>query len=84
MGITKRFGDVVALEDVSVKVETATVHALLGENGAGNYAARHDAPPSHGPGPTKPSVRAAASGAIIDALGPQSPHSALRGRHTSI
>ena len=51
MGITKRFGDVVALEDVSVKVETATVHALLGENGAGNYGARHDAPPLSWAGP---------------------------------
>jgi general nucleoside transport system ATP-binding protein len=35
IGIGKRFGDLVALEDVSVRVSAGTVHALLGENGAG-------------------------------------------------
>ncbi len=34
-GISKRFGDVAALEDVSIKVQSGSVHALLGENGAG-------------------------------------------------
>ncbi|MCU0617365.1 MAG: ATP-binding cassette domain-containing protein [Gemmatimonadaceae bacterium] len=34
-GVTKRFGDVVALDDVSLDVRAGTVHALLGENGAG-------------------------------------------------
>jgi simple sugar transport system ATP-binding protein len=34
-GIGKRFGDVVALENISVRVRPASVHALLGENGAG-------------------------------------------------
>ena len=34
-GITKRFGDVVANDDVDMTVERGTVHALLGENGAG-------------------------------------------------
>ena len=33
--ITKRFPGVVANKDVSMKVETGTVHALVGENGAG-------------------------------------------------
>ncbi len=33
--ITKRFGAVVALNDVSLHVRRGTVHALLGENGAG-------------------------------------------------
>ncbi len=33
--IGKRFGDLVALEDVSVRVRAGAVHALLGENGAG-------------------------------------------------
>ena len=33
--ITKRFPGVVANKDVSIKVETGTVHALVGENGAG-------------------------------------------------
>lgn len=33
--ITKRFGPVVANEDVSLSVEKGEVHALLGENGAG-------------------------------------------------
>jgi general nucleoside transport system ATP-binding protein len=35
VGIGKRFGDLVALDDVSVRVKASTVHALLGENGAG-------------------------------------------------
>jgi simple sugar transport system ATP-binding protein len=34
-GITKRFGGVVANEDVSLICEPGRVHALLGENGAG-------------------------------------------------
>src|SRR5580658_4391355 len=35
VGTGKRFGDLVALNDVSVRVRPGTVHALLGENGAG-------------------------------------------------
>ncbi len=35
VGVTKRFGDVVANEDVSLRIESGKVHALLGENGAG-------------------------------------------------
>lgn len=35
MGLSKRFGDVVALDDVSLKIAAGGVHALLGENGAG-------------------------------------------------
>jgi simple sugar transport system ATP-binding protein len=34
-GVTKRFGAFTALDDVSLKVQAGTVHALLGENGAG-------------------------------------------------
>ncbi|MBX7132830.1 MAG: ATP-binding cassette domain-containing protein [Fimbriimonadaceae bacterium] len=34
-GITKRFGAVVALDDVSIEVEQGTIHAIVGENGAG-------------------------------------------------
>ena len=33
--MTKRFGDFVALEDVSLQVAAGSFHALLGENGAG-------------------------------------------------
>jgi len=35
VGMTKIFGPLVALGDVSIKVEAGTFHALLGENGAG-------------------------------------------------
>ena len=34
-GLTKRFGDFAALDDVSFKVRQGSFHALLGENGAG-------------------------------------------------
>jgi len=34
-GITKRFGDVVANDDVDLSVEAGSIHALLGENGSG-------------------------------------------------
>lgn len=33
--ITKTFGDVVANKDVSIKIEPGTIHAIVGENGAG-------------------------------------------------
>src|SRR5215213_3751582 len=33
--ITKTFGTVVANKDVSIKVESGTIHAIVGENGAG-------------------------------------------------
>jgi len=35
IGMTKAFGQLVALDDVSIRIEPGTVHALLGENGAG-------------------------------------------------
>jgi general nucleoside transport system ATP-binding protein len=35
VGMTKRFGEFTALDDVSLKVAPCTFHALLGENGAG-------------------------------------------------
>ncbi len=34
-GITKRFGSNTALDDASLRVEVAQIHALVGENGAG-------------------------------------------------
>ena len=38
-GLTKRFGAVVALEDVNLDVPPATVHALIGPNGSGKTTA---------------------------------------------
>jgi ABC-type uncharacterized transport system ATPase subunit len=35
VGVTKRFGEFMALDAVSIKVTAGTFHALLGENGAG-------------------------------------------------
>lgn len=35
IGITRRFGSVVALDNATMHVQPGTVHALLGENGAG-------------------------------------------------
>lgn len=35
IGLGKRFGEFVALDDASMKVRAGTFHALLGENGAG-------------------------------------------------
>jgi simple sugar transport system ATP-binding protein len=35
VGMTKRFGDFTALDNVDLRVRPGTVHALLGENGAG-------------------------------------------------
>src|SRR5436309_3206758 len=34
-GVTKRFGSLLALDDVSMTVRPGTMHALLGGNGAG-------------------------------------------------
>ena len=33
--ITKRFGHVIANSDVNLKVESGTIHGIVGENGAG-------------------------------------------------
>jgi simple sugar transport system ATP-binding protein len=33
--ITKTFGSVIANNDVSIRIEKGTIHAIVGENGAG-------------------------------------------------
>jgi len=38
-GITKRFGGVVANDHIDIKVEPGTIHAIVGENGAGKSTA---------------------------------------------
>src|SRR5919197_1262142 len=37
--ITKRFGDVLANDHINIRVEPGTVHAIVGENGAGKSTA---------------------------------------------
>ena len=41
LGITRRFGNVSAVDDVDLSVERGEIHALVGLNGAGK---RHSAP----------------------------------------
>ncbi len=41
VGISKRYGAVTALADVSLTLRPGTVHALLGENGAGKSSLMH-------------------------------------------
>lgn len=36
IGMTMRFGNFTALDDVSLRIPAGSFHVLLGENGAGN------------------------------------------------
>ena len=38
-GITKRFGDVVANDHISLSIPARSIHAIIGENGAGKSTA---------------------------------------------
>lgn len=38
-GVTKRFGDVLANDSISLAVESGSIHAIIGENGAGKSTA---------------------------------------------
>lgn len=38
-GVSKQYGDVLALDNVSIEVRAGTVHAVVGENGAGKSTA---------------------------------------------
>jgi ABC-type sugar transport system ATPase subunit len=35
-GVTKKFGDVIALDLVAIGLNRGEIHAVIGENGAGN------------------------------------------------
>src|SRR5260221_4094872 len=50
-GISKQFGPVRALPDVTFKVRPGTVHALCGENGAGKSTLMKILARLHEPGP---------------------------------
>src|SRR3569832_2831425 len=41
--ITKRFGDVLANDHIDIRVEPGTIHAIVGENGAGKSTAMRTA-----------------------------------------
>ncbi|HEY7544636.1 MAG TPA: ATP-binding cassette domain-containing protein, partial [Blastocatellia bacterium] len=38
-GVTKRFGDVLANDSITLAVESGSIHAIIGENGAGKSTA---------------------------------------------
>src|SRR5215208_746682 len=69
--ITKRFGEVLANDRINIKVERGTIHAIVGENGAGKSTAMRIA---YG-------FYTADSGEIVVDGGPrqiQTPHDAIR------
>ena len=51
--ITKRFGDVLANDHVNIVVKPGTIHAIVGENGAGKSTANSDCSPHRAASPAQ-------------------------------
>ena len=89
-GLTKRFGPTLANESVNLSVERGTIHAIVGENGAGKTTAmkllyglyRPDAGEIRVNG--EPCVWVSPRDAIARGLGMVHQHFMLAGRHSAL